>query len=724
MATKWKELKKQKEPQAAPEQVGGWRNSRLLGWVSFFLGVSLLLTVGTCFLGPRAAADAGDTSYYDLLQTDVKDTNLFRQSVLSTVNQMSRVQTNGKSYDDSSYPYSFHGYKDYAYDMLPFPCAAAESGNLIYQFGDINYSTLKANNFQTDVPLLTVQIKDSVITQVTLTQASQPDNLPSRQWAVSLRNMLLNYHLADLTDYSGHTEKTFSIQSRTVYLAIPNHTPFTEVYQLYTSEKHLYNTITDASVLLLSAAVLLLVLSALAHAGKYRVENIFSEAVGNIPAELKLVVLAVLCFLPLFLFFYQSYNGWGLTLFRMIFLLLWYVWLAYFLFNDLRFHTFARRSLLRTLWQRVRGSLRSESEKTPLAKQIQRWLLPLYIVVDICAILCYLFLMAAGGQMPDSLFFFSFVPLSATLALVFYLEYRCWKKCEFLGLQMAKLTEQIRLLRSGAQPQPIHVGGCEQLSAAAYDLNDLQGGIEEAVNQRVRSERMKVELVTNVSHDLKTPLTSIISYVDLLQEEELSPTARDYVQILAQKSDRLKAIVQDVFDVSKAVSGNLAVNFKTLDLAKLLRQTLADMDEQIAAAPVTFRTQLPDRPVWIHSDGDRLYRVFQNLFQNAAQYSLENSRIFVTLTIDPVNACVRIRNTSKYEIGDAQALLERFTRGDKNRTTEGSGLGLSIAQSFTQACGGRFSISAQADLFTAEVVLPLGQPPKAESTSANTTDFQ
>ena len=159
---------------------------------------------------------------------------------------------------------------------------------------------------------------------------------------------------------------------------------------------------------------------------------------------------------------------------------------------------------------------------------------------------------------------------------------------------------------------------------------------------------MKVELITNVSHDLKTPLTSIISYTELLQQEEGLPDhVQDYIRVLSDKSKRLQVMVRDVFEVSKAATGNLSVDIKPIDFAKLLRQTLADMGEAIEESGLALRPRLPESPVWIAADGDRLYRVFQNLIGNALKYSLEGSRIYLELTAADGQAAAVLRNTSR-----------------------------------------------------------------------------
>ena len=277
------------------------------------------------------------------------------------------------------------------------------------------------------------------------------------------------------------------------------------------------------------------------------------------------------------------------------------------------------------------------------------------------------------------------------------------------------LTNKIAALRAGEHTAPLALPRDSLCAVPAADLNALEEGIQARVEQQMRAERLKLELITNVSHDLKTPLTSIINYAGLLCEEPLEQPAADYAKILKLKADRLKTMVRDVFEVSKAASGELPLQTRPLDLAKLIRQTLADMDEAIEVSPLTFVTHLPEQ-AWICADGDRLYRVFQNLYTNALAYSLPGSRVYTQMERGESRVSISIKNVTRDPIApeDAEHLLERFVRGDSARSGEGSGLGLSIAKSFAEACGGRFSVHAVADLFCVLVEFPLCPPPATE----------
>lgn len=239
-------------------------------------------------------------------------------------------------------------------------------------------------------------------------------------------------------------------------------------------------------------------------------------------------------------------------------------------------------------------------------------------------------------------------------------------------------------------------------------LTSIQSGFRKAVDEEVRSRNMKTELITNVSHDLKTPLTSIIGYIDLLKKEDMSPEAQDYVNVISQKSEHLKEMIQDLFEISKATSGNAELVLEKLDMVKLLQQTLGDMEDRISSSGRIIRTVLPEEPLYISGDGKRLYRVYQNLMENALKYSMEGTRIYVEGRVEEQKVITEIKNIAAYEMDfTADKIVERFQRGDVNRTTEGHGLGLAIAKSFSEACGGHLDIIIDGDMFKAVISYPL-----------------
>lgn len=236
------------------------------------------------------------------------------------------------------------------------------------------------------------------------------------------------------------------------------------------------------------------------------------------------------------------------------------------------------------------------------------------------------------------------------------------------------------------------------------ELLAIQENKRESMEKRLQSERMKVELVTNVSHDLKTPLTSMIGCIDLLRQvEELPEEAKDYVNLLTKKAERLREMIQDVFEIAKAASGGQDLQMERLDMVRLLRQTIADMQDKIEASGLSFRVKTEAEELYFMGDGKKLYRVYQNLLENALKYSMEKSRVYVEIKEREGRILTSVKNTSACEMDfTAEEIMERFTRGDKSRSTEGNGLGIAIAKSFTEACGGSFELILDGDLFKVE----------------------
>lgn len=269
------------------------------------------------------------------------------------------------------------------------------------------------------------------------------------------------------------------------------------------------------------------------------------------------------------------------------------------------------------------------------------------------------------------------------------------------------LVEEIHEVSEGNTLKISAIPEDSMIYDAGEDLTHVFENLSNSVERQVKSEKMKIDLITNVSHDLKTPLTSIIGYIDLLKKTELSDEARDYVDVLSRKSEHLKHMIQEVFEISKATSGNMELHIETVDICTLILQTMGDMEERIEDSHRIIRKTLAAEPLYVLSDGQRLYRIYQNLIENALKYSLEGSRIFIDAFGDEKTVTTIIKNTSSYEMNfTEETITERFTRGDISRTTEGHGLGLAIVKSFAEACGGRFHIDIDGDLFKATVKFP------------------
>ena len=244
-------------------------------------------------------------------------------------------------------------------------------------------------------------------------------------------------------------------------------------------------------------------------------------------------------------------------------------------------------------------------------------------------------------------------------------------------------------------------------AAMAEDLGSLGDGMQAALQNEVRAERMKSELITNVSHDLKTPLTSILSYSDLLSQLELTPEeANDYAKIIHQKSLRLKNLTSDLFDISKVQSGVEQMVCERLDAVTLVRQALAEQEAQNSG--LVLKVTLPERELPIWADGRKMSRVLENLIGNCVKYAMKGTRVFVSLDARDGKAVFEVKNTANYEMDfAADEITERFVRGDAARSTEGSGLGLAIAKSYTEACGGMFEVEVDGDQFKVRISFPV-----------------
>lgn len=238
------------------------------------------------------------------------------------------------------------------------------------------------------------------------------------------------------------------------------------------------------------------------------------------------------------------------------------------------------------------------------------------------------------------------------------------------------------------------------------NLNSIGDGMSAAVEQRMRSERLKTELITNVSHDIKTPLTSIVNYVDLLQKPHTEEEGRQYLDVLARQSDRLRRLTLDLVEASKASTGNLPTELVPTNTAELISQAVAEYAERFAQSGLEPVVTVPDKPVTVLADGRHLWRVLDNLLGNAVKYAQPGTRVYIDVRRLDGQGLLSVKNISRDRLNvPADELLERFVRGDRSRHTEGSGLGLSIARSLTELMGGTFNITIDGDLFKAEVSL-------------------
>lgn len=280
----------------------------------------------------------------------------------------------------------------------------------------------------------------------------------------------------------------------------------------------------------------------------------------------------------------------------------------------------------------------------------------------------------------------------------------------FIALQMRRLQQGGQELSKGNFDYKINTEGLFwEFRRHAEDLNSVSEGMTIAVNERMKSERFKTELITNVSHDIKTPLTSIISYVDLLKKENIqNEKAQEYIEVIDRQSTRLKKLTEDLVEASKASSGAVKLDMDRVDVGELLRQSVGEYNERLTEAGLTTIMNLPEKPLPVMADGRRIWRIFENLLSNICKYAMSGTRAYITAEGVHGGVFVTFRNISTNELNiSPDELMERFVRGDTSRSTEGSGLGLSIARSLTELMGGHFDVFLDGDLFKAVVSFPM-----------------
>lgn len=265
-----------------------------------------------------------------------------------------------------------------------------------------------------------------------------------------------------------------------------------------------------------------------------------------------------------------------------------------------------------------------------------------------------------------------------------------------------EIKKGVSQVRNGNPAYKIPEPKSSDMKFLADNINDIARGIDESVAAKVKAERMKTELITNVSHDLKTPITSIISYTELLSKvEELPDEAKDYVSVIAKKSDRLKKLTQDLFDISKVQSGNEVVILEKLDVALLISQSIAEHDNEIQNSELPFCVEVP-KELFISADGRKMSRVISNLILNILKYSMKNTRVFITAAEKADEVVLEFKNVSAYPLNfNPEEITQRFVRGDEARSAEGNGLGLAIVKSYTEICNGSFEVVTDGDLFKA-----------------------
>ncbi|EJO5348657.1 HAMP domain-containing histidine kinase [Clostridium botulinum] len=289
------------------------------------------------------------------------------------------------------------------------------------------------------------------------------------------------------------------------------------------------------------------------------------------------------------------------------------------------------------------------------------------------------------------------IAVITTVLYIILLMIYLFKKANYLN-EIFKATEE---MTSGNLDYVIKENDKGLLGKVAHNINNMKEGYKKSLEEQIKSERLKTELITNVSHDLKTPLTSIINYINLLKKEDLTKDEIDsYVSILDRKSERLKTLIEDLFEASKMSSGSVELNIEKIDVAALLKQSLGEFQEKIKKSSLHLKFKYDSNKIYANLDGKKTWRVFENLITNIIKYSAPNTRVYIDLIENDTKIIIIMKNISHYEMDfNSDEIFERFKRGDKSRKTEGSGLGLAISKSIVELQGGSLNINIDGDLF-------------------------
>ena len=318
-----------------------------------------------------------------------------------------------------------------------------------------------------------------------------------------------------------------------------------------------------------------------------------------------------------------------------------------------------------------------------------------YLLICICYLVIIIFF-DSFGYVPFASEIYVLIVWIYTMVLLNELNFRT---------QIYEITKQVEMMRKGNMNVSIKCTNSE-LEELGENINHLKQGMEKAINESIKAERLKTDLITNVSHDLKTPLTSIINYTDLLKKEKIeNENAKKYIDILEKKSKKLKILTEDLIEVSKISSGNETVALEKIDFKELVLQANGEFAEKFEEKNLEVISNLPKEAVIVDLDGKKIWRVLENLYQNVYKYSLENTRVYVDLIVND-HIVFTIKNISKEKLNiPPDELMERFIRGDSSRHTGGNGLGLSIAKDLSKLNGGTLSIQIDGDLFVAKIKL-------------------
>jgi len=474
--------------------------------------------------------------------------------------------------------------------------------------------------------------------------------------------------------------------------------------ELQTFETYGYFII-PVSVILIVLILLYLIISI---GYKKGVEGIDLNDFDKVPLEIILIVAIILGCIPFIILdgIYGNYNA-IISLIITAYLLIYILCAIAFntIIKRIKSKTFFKTSIIGTILLWIANGLEKGLNKS---KEVYNTI-TYSTSIALKAFLYFAVIIPTGIAILIG-FQFSFTTFVLELILVLLVVYRIIKTTK----GYAQIEKKLKEMYEGNNKNQLNKQdfGKEFHSTVKY-INDISNGFENAIQDRMKSERMKAELITNVSHDIKTPLTSIINYVDLLKQEDIqNEKAKEYISILDNKSQRLKKLTEDLVEASKVSTGNISLNLENINIAQLIRQALGEFEDKFNKRGLEVILYCEDNEIVVKADNRYMYRIIENLFSNISKYALENSRVYVDIKKTQKSAIIEMKNISKNRLNiSADELMQRFVRGDKSRTTEGSGLGISIAQNLTELQGGEFRLKLDGDLFKVELEWKIGDGP-------------
>lgn len=452
-----------------------------------------------------------------------------------------------------------------------------------------------------------------------------------------------------------------------------------------------YSITTPVSIILLIASVSFLI-NALGHKKDYT--GVYLNWFDKIPLEIVLIITVLPCIICIQIGIESSYN----TVQNMLGII--YAFLVIYIVGTTLLFTIIKRIKAKvffknTIIYQLTAKLRKIFQYIYNGFQTNSKMILQFIGISILTVILLL--------LTGTIYFFNAFWFFVLVGFWIYLLIRVCK----IAKQYGYIQNTIKSIYEGKTDivlEPEQFTG--ELKQVAIYLNDISGGLSNAIEESLKSERLKTELITNVSHDIKTPLTSIITYIDLLQKEKMdNPKVSEYLRILDYKSQRLKKLTEDLIEASKVSSGTISLQLEKIDIKELIQQALGEFKDKFDEKGLDVFVTTPQVDIYVQADNRYMYRIIENLFSNLYKYTQENTRVYIDITTKNKKVNIQIKNISKEKLNiSADELMQRFVRGDRSRTTEGSGLGLSISESLSKLLDGEFKIYIDGDLFKVELV--------------------